>query len=472
MHRLIVDRYRLVLIVLFAVSLPFVTHRVYASDEVQYFAYLRSVWFDRDLDFTNEYTYFVERYPQALAGFKKTNLDRLSDRGTPTGPPTGLPQNFGPIGAAALWAPFYAVGHLAALGLHAVDPRVAVDGYSSPYIWAITTGSAILTAVALLLLYGLAAELSGRAAAFWATLGAWLGTPVIFYSHGAPAYSHAGSLFAVTLFLIAWQRTRPLLERRAWHWLLLGALAALVTMVREQDGIIPVAVVGAELALATPALVGELRARNWRPLGRLIGGGAAMLAAWLVCFTPQLLAYRVLNGEFRPNQNVTDKMLSWVPRWTVDVIFSPEYGLAFWTPLVVPALLGLVWLWRKDRTLTLALALMFLATWYITAVYNTGPSRGSFGARRFLNCTPVFLLGLAALYAALRERRLSALAPALTCLGIWWNLGLVVQFALQLMNRQRLELDVILYNQVVALPAQALDIVRRLLFERDALFRN
>ena len=71
-----------------------------------------------------------------------------------------------------------------------------------------------------------------------------------------------------------------------------------------------------------------------------------------------------------------------------------------------------------------------------------------------------------------RERRLSALAPALTCLGIWWNLGLVVQFALQLMNRQRLELDVILYNQVVALPTQALDIARRLLFERDALFKN
>ena len=40
------------------------------------------------------------------------------------------------------------------------------------------------------------------------------------------------------------------------------------------------------------------------------------------------------------------------------------------------------------------------------------------------------------------------------------------------MNRQRLELNVIFYNQVVALPAQALDIARRLLFDRDALFKN
>jgi hypothetical protein len=466
------DRHLLVLVVLFVLSLPLVTHRVYASDEVQYFAYLRSLWFDRDLDFTNEYTYFITRYPDALAGFKQTNLDRISDRGTPIGPPTGLPQNFGPIGTAVLWVPFYAAGHLVALGLHALTAAVAVDGYSPPYIWAITTGSAVYTAVALLLLYALAGRYVERAAAFWATLGVWLGTPVIFYSHGAPAYSHAASLFAVTLFLVVWHRTRPLLTRRPGHWLALGGLAALVTMVREQDGAIPVAVIAAEVFLALPALRRAASARHWRPLLRALAGGALMLAAWLIAFIPQLAVYAVLNGALRPNQNVTDKMISWFPRWAFTVVFSPEYGLVFWTPLVVPALLGLAWLWRRDRALTLALALSFLATWYITAVYNTGPSRGSFGARRFLNCTPVILLGLAATYAALRQRRLGALVPLLTGLGIWWNLGLIVQFAFHLMDRQRLELGAILANQFGAVPARLLEIVQRLVFARDTLFKN
>ncbi|MCC6630205.1 MAG: hypothetical protein IT340_22725 [Chloroflexi bacterium] len=466
------DGYRLALLALLALSLPLVTHRVYASDEVQYFSYLRSVWFDRDLDFTNEYTHFIDRYPAALAGFKQTNLDRLSDRGTPTGPSTGLPQNFGPIGSALLWTPFFAAGHLAALGLRALGLPVAVDGYSPPYIWAITTGSAILTAIALLLLYRLATGFVSRAAAFWATLAIWLGTPVIFYSHGAPAYSHAASLFAITVFLVAWHGSRPLTSRRAWQWALLGALAALVTMVREQDGVLPLAIVGAEGLLALPALWRDARDRAWAPLARLVGGGALMLATWLIAFTPQLATYWVLNGAFRPNQNVTDKMLSWVPRHALTVVLSPEYGLIFWTPLVALALPGLLWLWRRDRTLTLALALCFAATWYITAVYNTGPSRGSFGARRFLNCTPVFLLGLAAAFQALRERRLAPLVPVLSLLGIWWNLGLVIQFALQLMDRQRLELGVILYNQVVAVPARLLEIARTLLLDRDRLFKN
>jgi hypothetical protein len=42
------------LVLAFVLSLPAVTPRIYASDEVQYFAYLRSLWFDGDGSFENE----------------------------------------------------------------------------------------------------------------------------------------------------------------------------------------------------------------------------------------------------------------------------------------------------------------------------------------------------------------------------------------------------------------------------------
>jgi hypothetical protein len=70
------------------------------------------------------------------------------------------------------------------------------------------------------------------------------------------------------------------------------------------------------------------------------------------------------------------------------------------------------------------------------------------------NIAPADIEEIAAAFQALRDRRLTPLVPVVSLLGIWWNLGLVVQFALQMMDRQRLVLDVILYNQVVALPAQ------------------
>ena len=466
---LLSDPYWTVLFLLLLVTLPLGTHRVYASDEVQYFVYLRSLWFDRDLDFTNEYTTFVTRYPDSLEGFKRTNLDRVTPRGEPIPSLTGLPINFAPIGTAVLWTPFFAVGHGVALLLRASGSSVAADGYSAPYIWAITIGSATYSAAALLLLYGLARRLFTARAAFWATLAIWLGSPVVYYSHGTPAFSHAASFFAVTLFLLVWHATRPMLERRWWQWLLLGLLAGLVTMVREQDGVIPAAIFGAEGALALPAL---LRAPGWSVLLRVTGNGLLAASGWVVAFSPQLLTYYILNGVPRPSANVAEKVSTWLPLNAFDVMLSPSYGLLFWTPLVTFGLVGLVWLWRRDRALALALICAFLATWYISAVYSTGPARGSFGARRFLSCTPVYLLGLTAFYHMPRGRGWAAVVPILSFVGIWWNLGLIVQFVTGLMDRQQLQLSPILYNQILVVPGRLLDVVYRLIFQRHTFFTN
>ena len=63
----------LVLAAIFVLSLPAVTVRIYATDEIQYFSYLRSLWFDHDVSFENEYRYFVETGPGAAPGFSETN---------------------------------------------------------------------------------------------------------------------------------------------------------------------------------------------------------------------------------------------------------------------------------------------------------------------------------------------------------------------------------------------------------------
>ena len=54
------DRGQLVILALFLLMLPLSLPRIYATDEVQYYAYLRSVYFDRDLDFRNEYEHFAQ----------------------------------------------------------------------------------------------------------------------------------------------------------------------------------------------------------------------------------------------------------------------------------------------------------------------------------------------------------------------------------------------------------------------------
>jgi hypothetical protein len=384
------ERGLLVLIALYLLTLPLVTHDLRAADEIEYFAYLRSAAFDRDLDFLNEYSYFYNRFPAKYScvpppgqtdckSFKSTFIDTVTA--------TGKRPNFGPIGTAVLWSPFYLGGHLVAVVMRALGSDVALDGYSKPYIRAITLGSAIYALLGLLLAYRLCRTLVSERAAFWGTLAIWLGTPVIFYSHLAPGYSHAASLFAVSLFLFLWMRWRDTLTiPRA---IAIGVVGGLIAMIREQDA----------LFLMVPALyaglglIPLLRRADWRGILRSIVTVGTLGLAAIVTFIPQLLTYQVLNGEPRPNTDVSDKM-NLVPPHFWDVMLDPAHALPYWSPIVVLAVVGLALLTWRDPRLGLALLVGFVVTWYINGAINTWTTAGSFGARRFLNCTPIFVVGL------------------------------------------------------------------------------
>ena len=136
------------LTVLFLLSLPLVTPRLYASDEVQYFAYLRSLWFDRDVSFENEFRYFYESGVTRFEGFQETFLERETE--------TGHRISFATMGAAILWSPFYAVAHV--MTRLRGSPTASADGYSAPYVMAVAYGSAVYGWLAVLISYWMAAE--------------------------------------------------------------------------------------------------------------------------------------------------------------------------------------------------------------------------------------------------------------------------------------------------------------------------
>ena len=69
------------LLLVFLISLPAVTTRIYASDEIQYFAYLRSLWFDRDVSFENEYQHFYAAGIARAQNFHETFLERTTETG-------------------------------------------------------------------------------------------------------------------------------------------------------------------------------------------------------------------------------------------------------------------------------------------------------------------------------------------------------------------------------------------------------
>jgi hypothetical protein len=446
----------LLLVCLFVLSLPAVTPRIYSSDEIQYFAYLRSMWFDHDLSFENEYRYFYDRGIAKSDGFHETFLELKTD--------TGRRINFGTIGCAILWSPFYLGGHVVARATGA-----PVDGFSKPYVAAVSYGSAVYGFLALVLAI-LAAERLGFNG-FLAALVVWLGTPLLFYMYVAPPFSHACSAFGVALFIYVWLRIRDDWSTRGL--MALGAAGALMAMVREQDAFF---VVGPAVDfLWSHAREGRGARREAR--GAAVGVAAAAITSAAV-FTPQAISYLLLNGHLGPHASVGHKM-NWMAPHVLQVLFSPEHGLFVWTPLALMALAGLVFLFlppdRRKKQVAFCLLLMVALQIYVGGSVESWTVAGAFGQRRFIALTAVLVIGYAALADfALRasSSQVRRVLTAVTVLAVYWNLALIAEFSVGLMDRQKLEPRQNAYDAFVTLPRMAPSLVYRYLFDRTSFYRG
>lgn len=448
-------------------SLPAVTARLYSSDEVQYFSYLRSLYFDRDVSFENEYRYFHDRNIAQSAGFHETFLERETGAGRRV--------NYATLGAAILWSPFYAAADGWARATGTDEP----NGFTAPYVRAVAYGSALYGFLAVLLSIRAARVIHGppdlqirrdhprrpdlqvgrHHGAFYAGLAIWLGTPLLFYMYVAPPFSHACSAFAVALFVNVWLHVR-----RSWTArgaFALGLSAALLAMVREQDVFLAL---GPLVDFAWSAR-SSLRARP------VITATLAGLGGTLLGYLPQLLAYKALNGYPGPAEHVQRKMYWYAPHG-LQVLASPEHGLFFWTPLAVLALAGLFVV--RERIVAASLMIMVASQVYVAGSVESWTVAGAFGQRRFVNLTIILVIGLTALWAAAaaRKSRLSvSLAVAVTVCA-WWNLALMAQFATRLMDRQRLEPARNAYHAFVTLPLSGPGLAYRYLTDRHSFYES
>lgn len=457
--------------------LPLSVPRVALSDEVQYYAYLRSVYFDRDLDFRNEYTYFAEQ-GRRFGDEAVANALLREDANNPN-PQTGLLRNVAPVGSAILWAPGFILADLGVAAANALGAAIPRDGYARPYILAVCLMTVLYTLLGLQLTYWLARRYVGDFAATTATITVFLASPLVFYTYIAMPWSHAPGFFLFALFLSLWIRHWGRgAERGAGMWLLLGLVGGLMVMTREQLG----------LLLIIPALEavglywGLLRGRRWRAAAGLLGRHLAFLAALALAIAPQLLAYQVLNGRPGPSATVGDKF-RFLELGPLKLLLSPNFfntlldpgrGAFLWAPVIALGLVGLLWLGRKDAWLAALLLVAFVAQTYLNGAFGTTwHLRRAFGFRRLIECTPIFVLGLAAMIEWLRPRVGAWSILAVAALLIYWNVGLIAQWTLL---RTAIRNDLIwadmLRWQFVEVPRQVVDKLWALLFDRCRLVTN
>lgn len=379
--------------------------RVIDGDALGYYAWLRSVIFDGDISFSNDYRLLTDE------------LAEDSEELTPLA--TGLVPNKWPPGSALLWAPvFLAVTAIVGV-LNLLGAQIPFDGLALPFkISAGVAGIGYATA-SVVLCYELARRIYPTAAAFWATLTLWLAGPLLYYSLVSPTYSHATSLFAVALFALAWHRTRDRDDLR--RFALLGALAGLAGLVRSQDLIILI-VPGIEL-------VAGVWERRWS-LPAACGRLAVVGASCTLVLAPQLWAWQVIYGTPVLNPHGGGSFFEWTRPAILQTLFSMRQGLMSWTPVVLLAALGLPWLVKRDRMLGCVAVVTLVFALYVNAAAVMWWGGHGFGGRRFVSYMPFLAIGLSAFLASPVLASRTALVRILSVFLIGSNVLFLLQYQL------------------------------------------
>jgi hypothetical protein len=375
------------------------------SDGFYYFAYLRSLAFDRDFDFTNDYT---------LLG-----LNDKPELFKPT--PTGHAQSAASIGPAIFWAPFFAAAHVVAKRLESRHQEIDANGISFPYRQAVCVAG---------LLYGLAGcwfcfrltrrVFDPRIAALATTL-VITGSFMLWYLVKEPSMTHAPSMAVIAAFVWAWAATRDARTLRQWAWL--GALAGLMTLIRWQNALF--ALLPACDAIA--ALVAALRTSDRSRWIQVLKGGALFTVCATLAFVPQMIAWRAIYGSWLAVSPLGPQ-IRWGNPQFADILWSSRNGLLSWSPILYVGAIGLFMFAAREPGIGVAALLMVVVMTYFNATIQDWWGSDGFGGRRFDGTIPLFCLGVAAFtsYAvALTRRHPLRVVAAGGALLVVWNLTLM-----------------------------------------------
>ena len=375
--------------------------RIIMGDAVHHYVQLRSLVFDRDLHLRNEYLRvykFRGDEPEA------TWLSETT--------PTGHVRSYMPVGPGLVWAPAFLLVSGTVWLADSLGANYPLDGYGRAFQAAAAFSGVIAAAIGSWLAFLSASALFDRRPAIWATLAVWLSSSALYYSLISPTYSHAASMLAVGAFWLAWMRS---MERQTVaRYGMMGVLAGVAALMRWQDGVL----------LLLPVIDAL---RHWRrgTTGSVAARLAALAVGTLVGFAPQIAFWTIVYGQpFALPQGPA--FMKWTEPALWSVMFSNRRGLVMWTPIIALSLVGLVPLFRRDRFIAFSALTFFLISWYVNAAVADWWAGEAFGARRFLSCYPVFVLGLAALFNSWRSK--SAVYAGVTGAFVLYTLLLLVQY--------------------------------------------
>jgi hypothetical protein len=280
------------------------------------------------------------------------------------------------MGMAYMYAPFFFVGHAAALLL----PEVAADGYTMPYQVALAFAGVFWSIVGCYFLFLFLSRFTTKSAASISVALILIGTNLFYYTIWEGAMSHA-SLFAL-LSLMLYFGEKYLENQSSKVAAFLGLLVGLIILIRP---IILLPIVGL-IAFYAYRMQFKLK---WLHIP-LIAGVA--LLPWI----PQMLYWHYITGDVLYYSYGEEGFFFNDPK-IIKGLFSWRKGWLVYTPIMAASLIGFWPLVSKQRQWFWFLAPLFLAYIYIIFSWWCWWYGGSYGMRTMIEFYPFLALPFALL---------------------------------------------------------------------------
>jgi hypothetical protein len=366
------------------------------GDGFGYYAYFHSIFFDRNLDFSNEYLEF-DRVWEAHASGRLT--------------PIGKVANLYSVGPSIAWSPFLLTAHYLPIEQFGNQTNIYnLSGFGWPYDQTIFIATALFLILGLIFVYLLLIRYFSQRTAFFSATAIWLLSPLYFYLIYEPSMSHVLSFFAVSGMIYFYLKDDMRIGRK---YLLVGLFLGLSLLMRWQN-----------LVFVIIPILGLLFNRGRFLRDRLIALLICLVTA-IIVFIPQLLAWKNNFGSWLVLPQGAEFFNLW-PENLFNFLFSGYHGLFFWQPLLLLAFLAFVFYFGKVDLKNWFLLLLALVTAiYVNASVSDWMSGQSFGSRRMDGILVVFAIGLAVIFewiGLLRFRIIKTSICLFFVLGVGWNI--------------------------------------------------
>lgn len=313
------------------------------------------------------------------------------------------------MGMAMMYSPFFLIGHYSSL--RSVHYHDKANGFTHHYKSWLTFGTVFYAFLGLFFLRKVLLLFFGTTETGITLLLIGLGTNLYCYVVHDVLMSHSYSFFLFSLF--AWLTHSWYSNKKFGTAFLLGIVFGLISLIRPTNALIALFFILWDVRKSA-----EILPRIVQTIGNgklLITGLVGVSLIWL----PQILYWKINIGNYFV-YSYGNEGFFWMNPKIGEVLFSWRKGLFIYTPIMIFAFWGMIYLRKQASEVSLAIPVFIVLNLYVVSAWWCWWYGGSFGLRALIESYALMAIPLAAFIKVLMHLKQILLQNALWLLLVFF----------------------------------------------------